>query len=145
MSSLSQNKLAMSLPVEVCTLNFYYVVMTNCHSIDCLFVTGSQRRIQVLSSILFMTESISIFVTAVEEYGTDILFKSNCFVCDGEHFHHPPCTNFCLARFLNDVQNHRFSSPYCIAQFACHYAAVIPLQVISLVFGLHRCCCVECT
>jgi hypothetical protein len=66
-------------------------------------------------------------------------------VCDGEHFRHPPCAKFSLARFSGDDHNHLFSSPYCVAQVACHYAAVIPQQVINLVFGLQHCCCVEHT
>jgi hypothetical protein len=74
------------------------------------------------------------------------IFVQVCSVCMmGEHFHHPPCANCSSAWFSDDAHNHLFSIRYCSAQFACHYAVVIPLQFINLIFSLLRYSCVERT
>jgi hypothetical protein len=65
---------------------------------------------------------------------------SRCLVFDGEHFQHPSCGNFPLAKFSDDSHNCWFSNPYCDTQFTCHDVVVILNQHISLVFGLCRPC-----
>jgi hypothetical protein len=38
------------------------------------------------------------------------MFSLGCFVFNGEHFRHPPCPEFSVAKFSDDGYNHQFSN-----------------------------------
>ena len=60
---------------------------------------------------------------------------------NGEHFQHPQCANFSVAKLLTTAITIGFFNPCCSAQFPCHDRVVIPNKRNNLVFVLHCCCC----
>jgi len=87
------------------------------------------------TSIYSWQKSFSVFLTT-QKFCTGIF--SGCFVLNGEHFQHPQCANFSVAKLLMTAITIGFSFPVCSAQFLCHDRVVIR---INLVFVLHCCCC----
>jgi hypothetical protein len=91
-----------------------------------------------ITGIYSWQKSISVFLTALEKFCTDVF--SGCFVFDGEQFRHPPWADFSVAKFSDDGRNFRFHNPYCDVQLTSRDAEVIPNQRINALFCLLRRC-----
>ena len=90
--SLPHKTLVMTLPAEVCTLNFFVRGdERGCHStsfhwwvvrMNSGFTTGNY----------YWRKNICVFPAVLEKFCTDEF--SGCFAGDGEHFRHPSCVKF---------------------------------------------------
>jgi hypothetical protein len=131
--SLSQKTLAMNLPAKVCTLNFF--VRGNergCHST--FFHWWVVRMNPGFTTCNYCwPKSISVFPTVLEKFCAD--YFSGCFAGDGEHFRHPSCVKFSVAKLYDDSNNGWLSFPWCGAQFTRRNAAVLPNRRINIVVG----------
>lgn len=96
-------------------------------------------KTRFITSNYFLQKSIYNFLNAMEKFCTDVFL--GCYEFESEHFQHPTCATFSVAKFSDDGNKQQFSNPYCSAHFTCCKEAVIPYQHTNFVFGLCCHCC----